>query len=177
MAESFILFDSDFESTNNADAANYIVLTNLTKAIDEKELYEYWLNSESDSDEVENINDNWAYYYWDDSIEKYLPLTDNATIEKLNKKIGFERLNKTMTFERFNQVMNLSCSDSNESESSKVNNTDSIPSKYKLSIILENGTIIEPNFTSTNPADFAGMIELMSSERYFAGNIKSIKIE
>lgn len=164
MAESFILFDSDFESTDNVYTAKYIVLTNPTKAIDKEELYEYWFNSESDSDEVEYINDNWAYYYWDDSIEKYLPLTDNVAIEKLNKAM-----------ESF--YSNSNESESNESESSEVNTTDSTPKKYKLYITLENGTVIEPNFISTNPADFAGMIELMSSERYFAGNIKSIKIE
>ena len=182
MAESFILFDPNFESTDNAYTAKYIVLTNPTKAINEEELYEYWFNSESDSDEVENINDNWAYYCWDDSIEKYLPLTDNVTIEKLNKKIGLEIFKKTMNFEKLNKVINSSCLDSSESvstesESNEANTPDFIPKKYKLSIILENDTIIEPNFTSANLADFAGMIELMSSERYFAENIKSIKIE
>lgn len=87
-----------------------------------------------------------------------------------------------MNFERLNKVINSSCSNSSESvstesESNEANTPDSISKKYKLSIILENDTIIEPNFTSANLADFAGMIELMSSKRYFAENIKSIKIE
>lgn len=167
MAESFILFDSDFARTNNTDAALYIVITNTAKAIGDDELFHYWLDSDSDSftSEIEDIinkqkdTTNWTYYYWEDCDEKYLPLKDYKIVEKLNKII-----------ESFN-------SDSSESESSKANNINSISKKYKLSIILENGTTIEPNFTSADPADLTGMIELMSSERYFAGKIKSIKIE
>lgn len=162
MGKFFKLFDSDFAPTNNTDGANYIVLTNPAKAMDE--LFNYWLDSDSFTCEIEKVEGHWKYYYWEDNDERYLPLTDNVAIEKLN------------------EIISSSCSDSNESElneseSSEVNTTDSISKKYKLSIILKNGTIIEPNFTSANPADFAGMIELMSSERYFAGNIKSIKIE
>lgn len=165
MAESFILFDSDFVRTNNTDTALYIVITNTAKAIGDDELFHYWLDSDSFTSEIEDIinkqedTTNWTYYYWEDCDEKYLPLKDYKIVEKLNK------------------IIESSSSDSSESVSSKVNNTNSISKKYKLSIILENGTIIEPNFTSANPADFAGMIELMSSELYFAGNIKSIKIE
>lgn len=165
MAESFYLFDSDFERTNNTDAALYIVITNTAKAIGDDELFHYWLDSDSFTSEIEDIinkqedTTNWTYYHWEDCYEKYLPLKDHTIVAKLNKII-----------ESFN-------SDSSELESSEVNTTDSILKKYKLSIILENGTTIEPNFTSTNPADFAEMIKLMSSELYFAGNIKSIKIE
>lgn len=170
MAESFILFDSDFARTNNTDTALYIVITNTAKAIGDDELFHYWLDSDSFTSEIEDIinkqedTTNWTYYYWEDCDEKYLPLKDYKIVEKLNKII-----------ESFSSDSSESVS--TESESPEVDTPDSIPKKYKLSIILENGTIIEPNFTSANPADFAGMIELMSSELYFAGNIKSIKIE
>lgn len=170
MAESFKLFDPDFECTNNTESTAYIVITNTAKAIGDDELFHYWLYSNRLIGEIEDIinkqkdTTNWTYYYWDTCDEKYLPLIDKVIIEKLNEVIS-------------SSCSDFSESESNESESSEVNTTDSTPKKYKLYITLENGTVIEPNFISTNPADFAGMIELMSSERYFAGNIKSIKIE
>lgn len=162
MGKFFKLFDSDFAPTNNTDGANYIVLTNPTKAMDE--LFNYWLDSDNFTCEIEKVEGHWKYYYWEDNDERYLPLTDNVVIEKLN------------------EIISSSCSDSSESvstksESSEVNTADSTLKKYKLYITLENGTVIEPNYTSADPADFAGEIELMSSERYFAGKIKSIKIE
>ena len=159
MAESFYLFNSDFEYTDTTESTIYIVLTDPTKAIGEDELSNYWFDNESPTDEIESIKGYWKYYTWKEAYKKYLPLTDNVIIERLNK------------------VMNSSCSELNESESSEVNTTDSTSKKYKLYITLENGTVIEPNYTSADPADFAGEIELMSSERYFAGKIKSIKIE
>lgn len=163
MAESFVLFDDEFMLTNRTDGAKYIVITDTTKAIDDDELYNYWFDSDCPTEEVEDIG-HYTYYYWEDDYERYLPIIDDKIIEKLDK------------------AMESCCSESNkanssESESAEVNNTNSTPKKYKLYITLENGTIIEPNFTSDNPADFAEMIEVISSELYFAGNIKSIKIE
>lgn len=160
MAESFVLFDDEFILTNRTDSAKYIVITDTTKAIDDDELYNYWFDSDCPTEEIGNVTGLWRYYYWEDSYEEYVPLTIKKIIGKLDK------------------AMESCCSESNkanssESKTNEVNNTDSISKKYKLCITLENGTVIEPNFTSDNPADFAGMI----SELYFAGNIKSIKIE
>lgn len=163
MEKSFYLFDQDFNETSDLTNAIYIVITDVERDIFDGELYDKWHSSFKD--ELRNIDTGHSYYVWNDDEEtyEYISCWEEDLICKLHD----------LTQSLLTPTEKMECA----SEVGVELNSNPITKKYTLTITLENGTVVEPNFTSDNPADFSEMIKLLTSDIYFAGNIKSIHIE
>jgi len=149
MFENFKAFNEDFKLTEDCTCAMYLVILNEKGYTDASK----WVTEECAAQEVLLLTKAESCYYEYDSEEgMYKPIDENKIPLKL-----------TSAFYEYH------------GEEKK--NANSNSQKFKIKIQLVNGITIEPNLYSDNFHEIADVIQELSCEKLFAGQIKNIKIE
>lgn len=148
MFENFKAYDDNLRLTEDYGETIYLVILN-EKGYDD--IINLAIENDSEN-EVQYIKDKENYYYkFDTVVGEYIPFGEDNVPSKLVSE-----------FYKYHHE---------EKE-----NTDNISQKFKIKIQLVNGTTIEPNLYSNDFHEIADVIQGLSCEKLFAGQIKSIKI-
>lgn len=149
MFENFKAFDDDFRLTEDSASAMYLVILNEKGYADA----DNWITEECMAQEALLLKKaESCYYEYDSNDGMYRPIDENKIPLKL-----------TSAFYEYH------------GEEKK--NTNETSQKFKIKIQLVNGITIEPNLYSNNFHEIADVIQELSSEKLFAGQIKNIRIE
>lgn len=149
MFENFKAFDDDFRLTEDSTSAMYLVILNEKGYADA----DNWITEECMAQETLLLKKaESCYYEYDSEDGMYRPIDENKIPLRL-----------TSAFYEYH------------GEEKK--NTNETSQKFKIKIQLVNGITIEPNLYSDNFHEIADIIQELSCEKLFAGQIKNIKIE
>ena len=150
MFENFKAYDDDYRLTNDSCSTMYLVIFNEEGYDDAVE----WITEDCAEQEVQLLKNKESYCYkFDDDDEMYKPIEkDSIPAELVPDEPYFYR----------------------HKEKENANN---ISQKFKIKIQLVNGITIEPNLYSNDFHEIADVIQELSCEKLFAGQIKNIKIE
>lgn len=149
MFENFKAFDDDFRLTEDCTCAMYLVILNEKGYTDASK----WITERCmEQEALLLIKAESCYYEYDSDEGMYRPIDENKIPLKL-----------TSAFYEYH------------GEEKK--NANSNSQKFKIKIQLVNGITIEPNLYSDNFHEIADVIQELSCEKLFAGQIKNIKIE
>jgi hypothetical protein len=150
MFENFKAYDDDYRLTDDSGSAMYLVIFNEKGYDDAIE----WIAEECMEQEAQLLKNRESYCYEFDSDDgMYKPLEkDYIPTELIPNEPYFYRLKEK-------------------------ENANNISQKFKIKIQLVNGTTIEPNLYSNDFHEIADVIQELSCEKLFAGQIKNIKIE
>lgn len=149
MFENFKAFDDDFRLTEDSASAMYLVILNEKGYADASK----WIAEECmEQEALLLIKAESCYYEYDSDDGMYKPIDENKIPLKL-----------TSAFYEYH------------GEEKK--NTNKTSQKFKIKIQLVNGITIEPNLYSNDFHEIADVIQELSRETLFAGQIKNIKIE
>lgn len=149
MFENFKAYDSDCRLTEDYEDTIYLVILN-EKGYDD---IINWAEKWDSENEVQYIKDKENYYYkFDTVVGVYIPFDeDNVPFKLVSEFYKYHHEEKE--------------------------NTNNTSQKFKIKIQLVNGTTIEPNLYSNDFHEIADVIQELSCEKLFAGQIKNIKIE
>ena len=149
MFENFKAYDSDCRLTEDYIEARYLVILN-------EKGYDDIINWSAEGDgenEIQYIKDKASYYYkFDTVVGEYIPIEKGRVPLKLLTDFPVHHNDEKRNVNEFSQ-------------------------KFKIKIQLVNGTTIEPNLYSNDFHEIADVIQELSCEKLFAGQIKNIKIE
>jgi hypothetical protein len=149
MFENFKAYKDNFRLTEDYDEAIYLVIFNEKGYNDVVN----WAKKCGEPEEVQFIANKESYCYIYDCLKrKYYPLDE----------------------EEIPSCLAIEYSEYHNEEKKNTNNTFQ---KFKIKIQLVNGTTIEPNLYSNDFHEIADVIQELSCEKLFAGQIKNIKIE
>ena len=149
MFENFKAFDDDFRLTEDSASAMYLVILNEKGYTDA----DNWITQECMAQETLLLKKaESCYYEYDSEDGMYRPIDENKIPLRL-----------TSAFYEYH--------------GKEKKNTNSNSQKFKIKIQLVNGITIEPNLYSDNFHEIADVIQELSCEKLFAGQIKNIKIE
>lgn len=144
---NFKAYDYGWSTTEDYDNAAYLVIFNKQGYKDAVK----WAEDMGRPQEVQLLKSEKGHYY-EFGQNEYAPMCTKDVPEYL--KAQYVRYSK-QTEEKA---------------------TESIQ-KFKVSIKLVNGVTIEPNLYSNNLYEIASIIQTLSGEKLFAGQIKNINIE
>lgn len=149
MFENFKAYDADCRLTEDFEDTIYLVILN-------EKGYDDIINwADEYHTEVSSIKDKRSCYYkYDIVIGEYIPIKEEEVPFKLAK-----------VFSAYHNEEKIKINIMNTSQ------------KFKIKIQLVNGTTIEPNLYSNDFHEIADVIQELSCEKLFAGQIKNIKIE
>ena len=148
MFENFKAYDSDCRPTKDYRDTIYLVILN-EKGYDD---IINWAEKWDRENEVQHIKDKESYYYrFDVVVGEYYPL-DETDVPA---------------------ILTISSNTCPSKEKESINN---FSQKFKIKIQLVNGITIEPNLHSNDFHEIADVIQELSCEKLFAGQIRNIKI-
>ena len=145
--ENFKAYDEDYVLSEDSSSALYLIILNERGYDDAYN----WIIEECTKSEASLLKKaESCYYEFDEDI--YKPIDEN--------KIPHELASAFYAF-----------------HGEKKKSTNEISQKFKIKIQLVNGVTIEPNLYSNNHYEIASIIQTLSGEKLFAGQIKNINIE